>query len=406
VNWRAKNGLLVLAYSVVQFAMGSALSAVLLTFAVFGLSIGLRGIWRTRLHFVPSSIHYSTAWWPPLSLLMVILAFACTGYSDLALPGTVLLILAASNWAVWLWGSVTEGQYIRFAGLRIAVVAAALVLAGGWMPLVFSGVSQTAMAYLLSGPQSGRARINLLGKFSGKPAFGPKTCILNINALGGDDVSLIQERLTKLGGDSACSVKLLGADCTLKQINAAFMAARNDLQANDRFILYMRGHGARNGSGSIRMDDGEITSQNLAGLLSKLPNTHCLVIIDSCFAGKFIAPLRGCNAVVVTASDDRNVSYRSGLTRFWEALGDPQADCDRNGVVTVNEAFWTAFRSMLNQTEAIRQKGLAEGDPQSRTLLADSGFQTPQLEAVGEGDKNEFGVPVLDSAVPTSGASP
>ncbi len=119
------------------------------------------------------------------------------------------------------------------------------------------------------------------------------------------------------------------------------------------------------------MVDGEVTSQVLADFLDGLRAKRRLVIIDSCFGGNFIRSLRGSGAVVLAATDDDNVAFTSGLQPFWTALANAAYDTNRDGRITIREAFWGAYRKMLAAAEKNRETMLARAadDPRKVRLL-------------------------------------
>jgi hypothetical protein len=218
-----------------------------------------------------------------------------------------------------------------------------------------------------------------------------------IDAIPSWDEQLVLDSINALGVKNADRLVLRGADCTMAKIRDAFASVRTQLLKKDRLIIYVNGHGMRDGSGAIRMVDGFLTSQSLSDLLADVSTPDCFVVIDSCFGGKFVRALRGENdAVVLASTDTKNVSYRRGLASFWNALGRSTSDRDRDGQVTVEEACWVAYSRMLARGERARQGNLkrAGNDPDRTELMAKQGYQTPQFAVLGDADPSVFAVPV------------
>jgi TPR repeat protein len=310
------------------------------------------------------------------------------------------ILLGTLLWDIWLWGSVTESGYVSHVAMRIIAVTLLCALAGGSLLPLVPGSVRTVMIQALTRADSNLASVQMFGTFGGPPVSeAAQTYALLVDAIPRDvdDEGLILDRITKLGADSETRVILRGKDCTLKEFARTFSAFRLKLRSQDRFIVYIHGHGAQNGAGSIRIEDGEITSMSLRSLLTDLPTSHCLVIIDSCFGGKFLDRLRGCDAVILASTDDQDVSFSSGLRPFWEALGKPGADRDGDAQVTVKEAFWWAYRTMLRNGETARQVGM-ERLPGEKALLDKAGYATPQLEAMGKASEDDFAITVTPLA--------
>jgi len=386
-------------FFILHAAIATVLAGLLLLAGVYALTLFMQGTWRHRLRFVPSSIHYATAWWPLLSLLVLLFGAFSRALDpetkDALLTFLPLFVLA--TWALWLWASVTESEHVSHVASRIGVVALCMYAAAMSLLLIVPGSGRLLAASVFDRAGASLMKLNVLGTYaSGPVSAGPRTYALLINNLHAGDESLIAEQVLKLGARNCVWIE--GQHCTLEQIDKAFRTARVELRADDKFILFVRGHGAENGSGCIKMANGELTSQRLTELLQELPTTHCLAVLDSCFAGKFISAFRAgsCNVVVITSSDNRNVSFRSGLAEFWRALDKPESDSNGDGRVTVDEAFWSAFRTMLEQAEQKRLAALAApmnpNAPWETQLLAEHGFETPQLNVLGKADGQDFSI--------------
>jgi hypothetical protein len=381
--------------------VGGVLIGVFLFAAMFSLIHVIRGTWRRRLSFVPASIHYACAWWPPCAAVILTLSciYAIAGQSEVFSFVLAAALLGILLWGIWLWGSVTESGHVSHVAMRLVAVTLLCSLAGGSLLPLVPGSVRTVMIQALTRTNSNLASVQLFGTFGGLPVSQtPQTYALLVDALPSDDEDLILGRITELGSGPRTRVILRGKDCTLKEFARAFSAFRLKVRSQDRFIVYINGHGARNGAGSIRIEDGEITSMSLRSLLTDLPTPHCLVIIDSCFGGKFIERLRGCDAVILASTDDQDVAFCSSLRPFWEALAKPDADSDGDGQVTVKEAFWWAYRTMLRNGEMARQVGMERLPDKYKIMLDKAGYVTPQLEALGEATEEDFAVAVTPAA--------
>ena len=395
-NTRA-SGFLAVAHFGIQYIINVlGIGALLFVFAWVQSRI-MRGRWRQRFRFTPSSVHYGTAWWTLVSALEFAGALlSCFEYGrDIGGGIRLLAHWTFGLWPLWLWSSITEFHTIRLVEVRLGALLTGFIVTGLAVLSVISGSSRLVMTGLVSRTGSGLQKLNILGTYTPSPVTtGPQTYALLIDMIADGDETLIDERIKQFGVQEPVWIR--EAQCKLQQIEEACSAAYAQVRSEDRFILYINGHGSPYGSGVIRMADGELTSQKLSNLLRRFPTSHCLVVIDSCFGGKFIDALSdSCNVVVITATDNRNVAFQNEMIPFWKALGDPASDTNSDGRISINEAFEAAFRKMLKKGEEARQQNLGRSvDPQVIALMNTAGYATPQIEVLGTASKDDFSVPV------------
>jgi hypothetical protein len=143
------------------------------------------------------------------------------------------------------------------------------------------------------------------------------------------------------------------------------------MHANDRFALFLIGHGSYDDyEYKFNIPGPDLTGEDIAAALDDLPATNQLFVNTSSSSGA-IADL--------VARDDRIVvlATRSGSERhatrfgnyFAAALSDPGADIDKNGTISVDEAFRFAERQVSDYFEQNNQ--LATEHPQLNGNSAD-----------------------------------
>lgn len=382
----------VFSHQLSQFLVGTVLAALLLTVAQYGLACLLRIRWR-QFQVVPGSAYYCTAWWPQ-TVTAVLLFVALTPLHP-ALPWAAAIsgFLGALVWGLWLWSGLVETDRISAPALRIAAVALLGTVSGTALLAMTPGVARSITTKALTVADAGLARVDMFGAAPPLTLVGPRTSAVFVDMIPSDEEHLIKHALTGLGADREARVVMGNRGATLARIRKAFASLREELGFEDRFIFYINGHGSRHGSGTIRVADGELTSQQLVDLVKDLPTPHVLIVIDSCFGGKFVSALRDCDAIVIASTDDSNVGFKSGLRLFWEALLDPASDEDLDNKVTVEEAFWGAYRSMLAEAEKRRQRLLSHC-PRARKRYENVSHVTPQLDVFGEANADDFAIKV------------
>jgi hypothetical protein len=124
----------------------------------------------------------------------------------------------------------------------------------------------------------------------------------------------------------------------------ASMAAR--AAPDDRILIILFGHGSADSRGSrVNLPGPDLTAVEYAELISAF-TTQPLVFVNTASAsGDFHGPLAGPNRTIITATrsgGERNETMFGGY--FVAAFAEEGADTDRDGRVTVTEAFEYAVR--------------------------------------------------------------
>jgi hypothetical protein len=126
---------------------------------------------------------------------------------------------------------------------------------------------------------------------------------------------------------------------------------------NDQVFIVLIGHGSFDGrEGKFNLPGPDMTTTEWAKLVQKLARQRVIFVNTSSSSGAFLAPLAGPGRTVVTATKtggERNETRFGGF--FVEAFADESADRDRNGRVSVLEAFDYAKTKVVN---AYEQEGL------------------------------------------------
>jgi hypothetical protein len=167
---------------------------------------------------------------------------------------------------------------------------------------------------------------------------------------------------------------------------------QSEVRSSDQFALFLIGHGSYDDvEYKFNIPGPDLTGEDIAASLDELPITNQLFINTSSSSGA-IADL--------VASDDRIVvlATRSGAERhatrfgsyFAVALSDPSADIDKNGRISVEEAFRFAERQVSDYFERNDQlateHATLEGERAERMALARLGGGQPNVvdTALGE----------------------
>jgi hypothetical protein len=389
----------------IHFIQGLIIIGLFLLGVLFGLAQAMKSIWRRHYPFVPSSIYYATAWWTLTACLFLLITGLSPLFAAYDLPDLTVIpcLVGLVPWGLWLGASLSEAECASRPTLRFGSTILASLVVGGVVWLGIPGTAQFTVKQIMALRESGLTRAQTFGSVqAGLPRATQQTYALIIDAIQSADADLALRGTEKLGADQATRVLVRGNAATMENIRCSLASLRGDVKLKDRVVLYIHGHGAKDGAGAIQMRDGFVTSQMIADFVKDLPTPHVLVIIDSCFGGKFVQAVRasGHAAVVLTSTDNQNVSYQDGLRPFWTVLLQPQpsADGDGDGRVTVSEAFWSVYSNMLKEGEVTRTKW-ATYKPETDWMLAEFGYSTPQLDVLGNASEGDFYVQIPTSSL-------
>lgn len=152
------------------------------------------------------------------------------------------------------------------------------------------------------------------------------------------------------------------------------LAARS--AAGDVVMIVLFGHGsARAGETRINLPGPDLSAAELAAMLEPLSDRKIVVVNAASASGGFVAPLSRPGRVVVTAtrSPAEAEATRFG-GHFVAALGGAGADTDKDGAVSILEAFEYA------RQEVARSFAESGSLPTEHALLDDNGDGRGSLE--------------------------
>lgn len=183
-----------------------------------------------------------------------------------------------------------------------------------------------------------------------------------------------------------------GEEATEENILAHFDALAAIVNADDRVVIYLIGHGSYDGyEYKFNLPGPDLTGEQLVELLDALPSNNQLLVNTSSASGATLDALTNETRVVITATrsgSERNAT-RFGSS-FVAALEDPAADINKNNAISAQEAFDYAARQVTDYFEFRGQ--LATEHPQLKGERA-ARFTLARLEVPEPaGDDPELGL--------------
>src|SRR6185295_6603199 len=150
---------------------------------------------------------------------------------------------------------------------------------------------------------------------------------------------------SRFGFDTKQLTVLKGA--TAEDVKRTFTTLKTQLDADNVLFVFMIGHGSFDGKQSkFNLVGPDLTAADIVKLSAALPPKQFVGMDTSSASGEFIKPLSGSGHIIITATKN---GQEQNATRFAEnfiaALGNPEADTDQNGRVSVLEAFTFATKA-------------------------------------------------------------
>lgn len=168
---------------------------------------------------------------------------------------------------------------------------------------------------------------------------------------------------------------------TREQVRQAIDSLKAKITKDDLLLVVLIGHGTGSDGDEAKFNlvGPDLSSAEWTALLRNVPGQ--LVFVDTSSGSyPFLAAIAGRNRVVITANDSPAQQFETIFPGFFvAALTSEAADLDKNGRVSVWEAFVTASDDVRRTYE---EKGQL---PTERALLDDTGRGTG-IEAEGTGD--------------------
>jgi hypothetical protein len=179
---------------------------------------------------------------------------------------------------------------------------------------------------------------------------------------------------------------------TADEVRKTFAAIKSAANAESFMLVVLIGHGSfDNQQAKFNLVGPDLTAKDYAGLLGSLPGKRAVFVNCASSSGEFIKPLSAEGRIVITAT--RSGSEQNATVfaeHFIAGLTDSAADADKNGRVSLLEAF--TYASKLTADWYKQKNRLAT----EHALIDDNGDGVGHEEAAG-GDGSLAKVVFLDS---------
>ncbi len=191
--------------------------------------------------------------------------------------------------------------------------------------------------------------------------------------------SLASAARRTLGDDSLVTV-LSGAGATREAVTAELERLAAIANADDSVAIFLLGHGSHDGEVyKFNIPGPDIDGAAFAELLNAIPAGRQLVVNATSASGAVLETWASDNRVLITATRSGGERNATRFGDYWaEAMSSDEADANKNGAITVQEAFEFAERKVADSYEGAGN--LATEHPQ---LVGDAAgsFNVALLEA-------------------------
>jgi len=201
--------------------------------------------------------------------------------------------------------------------------------------LVWFGVA----GLLLAGQAAAKSHFVIVGGLGGEERYAKQWS---------EAVDGLKEACRKTAGDDALIHVLKGKAATKEAVEAVFARLRQETAAGDIVAVFLIGHGSYDGHDyRFNIPGRDLTAREIKGLLDSLPAKDQLIAITTSSSGASVEQLKADRRIVITATKSAGERTVTVFAEHWvEALRDPEADTNKDEVITALEAFTYADKKV------------------------------------------------------------
>ena len=187
----------------------------------------------------------------------------------------------------------------------------------------------------------GRSYALLIGGLPGQEPYGRWYA---------DWLARMQTYLTTTAHVPSANITVLSdKDATFEAITAALGKLARSAKPQDQLIVFIAGHGEINGADpTLTLIGPDPTAQQVAALLNAFPAKNQVILNFSASSGDFLKALSAPGRINLAATSPTELNEPVFAEFFLRGLESKRADTDKNGTITMLQAFnWAAQQTML-----------------------------------------------------------
>ena len=218
------------------------------------------------------------------------------------------------------------------------------------------------------------------------PVFAQSTHLVIVVGLAGDPehgelfkkwgTTLAETATAKLNVPKENVVVLADAAATRDAVSKALTAVAAKADEQDTVVIVLFGHGTYAGKvAKFNLTGPDMAAQDFAPLLAKMKSKRVVLANTTSASGPFVEALSGPGRVILAATRTGGEMFATLFGGpFVEAFGTESADSDRDGKVSILEAFEHARRAVA---ASYQREGLL---PTEHAMLDDNGDKEGSVE--------------------------
>lgn len=217
-------------------------------------------------------------------------------------------------------------------------------------------LSAAALAALLPLEAGAALYVTIVQGLGGMPEY---------EARFGEQREQIEQASRSITGEELVAV-FAGEEASREALLAHFEARTAQMSDEDRMVIYLIGHGSFDDEQhKFNIPGPDLTSADLREILDALPGSNHFLVSTASTSGALLEPLADETRVIVTATRSGNERNATEFGDFLaEALVSEEADINKNGSISAQEAFDYASRRVTDFFETSGK--LATEHPQLR----------------------------------------
>jgi len=133
---------------------------------------------------------------------------------------------------------------------------------------------------------------------------------------------------------------------TIEEVRRSFASVKAAANKGSSVFIFLIGHGSFNDKeAKFNLVGPDLTPRELALLVKGVPAKRVVVVNMASASGEFLKPLSAAGTIVITATRSGGEQNATRFPEYFvDALSKSEADADKNGRVSVGEAFNYATR--------------------------------------------------------------
>ncbi|MBC8086972.1 MAG: hypothetical protein H7Z40_06875 [Phycisphaerae bacterium] len=213
-----------------------------------------------------------------------------------------------------------------------------------------------ASAAIAPAPHAQQTHMLIVTGLAGEPQFAKsfKETTAALSDAAKQKWGVKDSSLIVLGEDPALDPAHVKFKSTREEVARAFVALSRRVAPGDVVFVFLNGHGSGEGPASrVNLPGADATAGDYANWISGFSKQNVVFVIAGSGGGDFVPVLAGPGRVIVSATRtamERNESVFA--TPFVKGLASAEADGDKDGRISVIEAFGYAKKEVARIYEA------------------------------------------------------